>query len=65
VRSHARGAEYRGITSTIGRYEQTWTTPYGQTSCTQWHENMNAHERFVAAGDMLTGAWDNGLDPER
>lgn len=41
---------------TPGKYEQTWTVSYSETTCTQWADEMNDHERFVMAGDMLLGA---------
>lgn len=41
---------------TIGKWEQTWPAAYGETTCAQWVADMNSHERFVAAGDMLLRA---------
>lgn len=38
------------------KFEQTWSTSYGQTTCKQWFNDMTANERFVAAADMLVGA---------
>jgi hypothetical protein len=38
------------------KYLQTWTKAYGETTCTDWHQTMSAHERFVMAADMLLGA---------
>lgn len=43
-------------TRTIGPYEQTWRQSYGETDCREWRLEMNDHERFVAAADMLLAA---------
>lgn len=44
------------------KYKQTWATPYSETTCAQFAEAMNDHERFVMAADMLVGArGDNNL----
>lgn len=42
---------------TVGKYEQTWTTPYGETTCDDWHNAMDDHERFVMSGDILVSLW--------
>jgi hypothetical protein len=41
---------------TVGKYTQTWTIAYTDTTCTQWTAQMNDHQRFVMAGDMLLAA---------
>src|SRR5689334_3235311 len=43
-----------------GKYDQTWATPYSQTTCADWGSRMNDHEQWVAAADMLTGARNKG-----
>lgn len=43
-------------TRTVGPYEQTWTQSYGETDCREWRVEMNSHERYVAAADMLLAA---------
>ncbi|MFB7732791.1 hypothetical protein ACFC08_00025 [Streptomyces sp. NPDC056112] len=40
----------------VGKYDQTWTTPYSDTSCGAYLNEMNSHERWVTAADMLVGA---------
>lgn len=47
-------------THAVGKYEQTWPHSYAKTTCGQFLAKMNAHQRFVAAADMLSGARDNG-----
>ena len=47
-----------GQESTSGKYDQTWQTPYGQTTCGDWRSQMSEHERWVAAADMLVGIRD-------
>lgn len=37
-------------------WEQSWTRSYGETTCVHWVDEMDAHERRVAAGDMLLAA---------
>jgi hypothetical protein len=39
--------------STIGKYEQTWLKAYGDTTCADWVNEMDAHQQFVMAADML------------
>lgn len=36
------------------KYTQTWSTPYGQTTCAQFVSEMTAKQRWVMAADMLT-----------
>jgi hypothetical protein len=43
-----------------GKYDQTWATPYSETTCADWDSTMNDHEQWVAAADMLTGARNKG-----
>src|SRR6476646_4219247 len=38
------------------KFNQTWTTNYGKTTCRQWFSVMTGHETFVAAADMLVNA---------
>lgn len=47
-----------------GKFEQTWKTPYADTTCGNFLHQMNDHERWVAAADMLAGArkTDGGSD---
>ncbi|MFB6963086.1 hypothetical protein ACFCYB_40525 [Streptomyces sp. NPDC056309] len=40
----------------VGKYDQTWTTPYSDTACGAFLNEMNEHERWVTAADMLVGA---------
>ncbi|MFJ4551075.1 hypothetical protein ACIP4X_17920 [Streptomyces sp. NPDC088817] len=40
----------------VGKYEQTWKTPYSDTPCGDYLNEMNGHERWVTAADMLAGA---------
>jgi hypothetical protein len=51
-----------------GKYEQTWTTSYRDTTCADWRARMNSHERWVAAADMLISVrshdGDEGLPPD-
>jgi hypothetical protein len=49
-------------TKSVGEFEQTWGKPYNKTTCTEWASRMNAHERRVAAADMLINA--QGVDGE-
>ncbi|MFF7966743.1 hypothetical protein ACFZC3_15425 [Streptomyces sp. NPDC007903] len=39
-----------------GKYDQTWETPYSDTTCGDYGTDMNAHERWAMAADMLLGA---------
>ncbi|MFD6474394.1 hypothetical protein ACFWEH_12950 [Streptomyces anulatus] len=39
-----------------GKYEQTWTTPYSSTTCGDYLNTLNQHQRWVLAADMLSGA---------
>ena len=41
---------------TDAKFTQTWPTPYGQTTCRQWLNDMTEAQRFTAAADMLVGA---------
>ncbi|MFE9432864.1 HdeA/HdeB family chaperone [Streptomyces sp. NPDC006640] len=38
------------------KYQQTWTTPYSQTHCSDYLTQMTDRQRWVMAADMLTGA---------
>lgn len=45
------------------KFEQTWETSYGDTTCGQWINEMNQHETFVASADMLlTGQQNDGRE---
>jgi hypothetical protein len=35
------------------KYIQTWTRGYSDTTCAAWRDEMDSHQRFVAAVDML------------
>ncbi len=35
------------------KFTQTWAKSYDVTTCTDWKNTMDNHQRFVAAGDML------------
>ncbi|MFD7881105.1 hypothetical protein ACFV3N_01565 [Streptomyces bauhiniae] len=39
-----------------GKYDQTWKTPYSDTTCGDYGTDMNAHEQWAMAADMLLGA---------
>jgi hypothetical protein len=46
-----------------GKFDQTWSTPYSQTTCAHWGNDMDNHQKFVMAADMLIGAWESdGID---
>ncbi len=63
------GAEGDGASSTPepteGKYTQTWTVLYTDTTCPQWNDDMTAKQQWVMAGDMLyaarEGDGDSGL----
>lgn len=38
------------------KYEQTWPYSYSETTCAEWSSEMDNHQQFVAAADMLLGA---------
>lgn len=42
------------------KYLQTWEKSYGDTSCTEWNEEMTASQQFAASADMLAGARNKG-----
>jgi hypothetical protein len=35
------------------KFKQTWSKSYDETTCTDWLDLMDNHQRFVAAGDQL------------
>ncbi|MFJ4852407.1 hypothetical protein [Streptomyces sp. NPDC088730] len=43
-------------TPKAAKYEQTWRTPYDATTCGEFLNMMDDHQRWVTAADMLTGA---------
>jgi hypothetical protein len=45
------------------KYDQTWTVSYGEATCRDWRTRMDAHQRWVMAGDMLF-AMRRGDDPD-
>lgn len=45
-----------GGAATVGPYEQTWSMSYAETTCVHWADEMDDHQRFVMASDMLAGA---------
>lgn len=38
------------------KYTQTWAKAYNQTTCADWRQQMDDHQQFVMAADMLLGA---------
>ncbi|MEW2250408.1 hypothetical protein AB0907_24075 [Streptomyces sp. NPDC006975] len=52
----AEGAAPRPKPKQADKYEQTWTVPYSNTTCGDYLNNMDDHQRWVAAADMLVGA---------
>jgi hypothetical protein len=45
-------ATHKDKPKTIGKYEQTWSTSYINTTCDEWLHSMTDHERFVGAHDL-------------
>lgn len=43
-------------TPKAAKYTQTWRTPYDATTCGEFLNIMDDHQRWVTAADMLTGA---------
>lgn len=39
-----------------GKYDQTWSKQYSDTTCDDWTGEMDDHQQWVAAADMLSGA---------
>ena len=35
------------------KYTQTWAKPYGETTCADWRDVMDEHQKFVMASDIL------------
>lgn len=35
------------------KYKQTWSQPYDKTDCEEWSSDMDDHQRFVMAADLL------------
>lgn len=51
-------------TGTDDKYTQTWVTDYASTTCTQMLDEMNVHEQWVTAADLLSSARAvNGIQP--
>lgn len=40
--------------SADSKYTQTWTTPYSETTCTDYLHAMSGKQRWAMAADMLT-----------
>jgi len=40
----------------VGKYEQTWATDYDFTTCADFEQRMNDHQRWVMAADYLLDA---------
>ncbi|SKA87063.1 hypothetical protein SAMN06295879_1025 [Agreia bicolorata] len=62
-------AQPTAAVETVGELEQTWTTSYAETTCSDWNSLMDDHQRYVAAADILTSARNKidggtGLPPE-
>ncbi|NMN93906.1 hypothetical protein [Antrihabitans stalactiti] len=49
-------AEYTPPKSGADKYKQTWTTPYEETTCSQFKTAMSGKQQWVLAADMLTSA---------
>lgn len=47
------GCSSSGSSGGGDKYQQTWTVPYGSTTCAQWIIDMTSDERFVAAHDFI------------
>lgn len=43
-------------TGTTSKFDQTWPKNYASTTCSEWNAQMDDHQQFVAAADMLVGA---------
>ncbi|PKV88685.1 hypothetical protein [Streptomyces sp. TLI_146] len=52
-RTNKQGAQ---LPSTASKYEQTWLTPYKDTSCGDFVTRMGEHERWAMAADMLSSS---------
>ena len=39
--------------TTVGKYDQTWTRSYGSTTCQQYRTKMTRHQRFAFAAEIL------------
>lgn len=35
------------------KYKQSWSQPYDKTDCQEWAKDMDEHQRFVMAADLL------------
>ena len=35
------------------KYTQTWTKSYGTTTCADWRDVMDEHQKYVMASDIL------------
>ncbi len=58
VRADAKAiADAPYVEPTPGKYDQTWSKNYGDTTCLEFKTTMTKHERWAAAADMLTSAW--------
>ena len=43
-----------------GKYDQTWSKNYSDTTCLEFRTSMTEQQRWAAAADMLTGARTKG-----
>jgi hypothetical protein len=50
------GTSTKSSTAKADKYEQTWRTPYGSTTCGEFLNMMDDHQRWVTAADMLVSA---------
>ncbi|MFF7681443.1 hypothetical protein ACFZA2_01690 [Microbacterium sp. NPDC007973] len=51
--------------SAPSKYEQTWSSPYSETTCAEWAGEMTRQQRFAAAADILAAAWARIEDSDR
>ena len=50
---HRAGELKKSNSGEPDKYKQTWTKAYGDTTCADWRDVMNDHQRFVMAADIL------------
>ena len=50
------GASSASTSTVVDKFAQTWTKPYGQTTCEDFLMVMDPHQKFVVTADMLVGA---------
>jgi hypothetical protein len=49
-------AETTSSNPEVDKYKQTWTTPYGETTCAQFLNEMTRPQTFAMAADILFNA---------